>query len=76
MDKFFPLNATVKPGNTGSFIANLIVYVIAAVILGVIGFFIGFVPIIRTVYGIVAGLLGLYILVGIVLSALKCFATK
>lgn len=76
MDKFFPLNASVKSGDTRSFITTLVIYVIAAVVLGVIGFFISYVPVVRAVYGIVAGLIGLYILIGIILAIIKCFVNK
>lgn len=76
MDMLFPLNARVQKGNVSSFVAVLIVYIIASVVLGVIGFFIGFVPFIRILYSFIAGLLGLYILIGVILAAVKCFANN
>ncbi|MBQ2734005.1 MAG: hypothetical protein IJF74_07590 [Clostridia bacterium] len=69
--KLWPTPFKIKKGNLGSFIWQLIVFL---VIVAVVGFLIGLLaklPIIGIIFGIIGSLIGIYNVVGIVLCILR-----
>lgn len=71
LKKFFPLSTACT--DTESLIKNLIIYVVAFVICTLIFSLLGKIPLIGILFSIVGGLIGLYLLVGIVLALLLYF---
>ena len=71
LKKFFPFS--FKSKNLRELIICLAVYLVASFILGAVLNLLGQLPLIGFVFNFVAGLIGLYCLVGIVLAVLDFF---
>lgn len=69
--KLWPTPFKIKKGNLGSFIWQLIVFVVIVAIAGVLIGLLAKLPIIGIIFGILGGLVGIYNTVGIVLCILR-----
>ncbi len=67
--KFFPYSFAKKDGFTG-LVINLIVYIVAGAIASVVIWLGTLIPIVGILMSILGSLLGLYILIGMILSVL------
>lgn len=70
---YFPLSASVRPGDVGSLILSMVIYVVACAVLGILQAVLGWIPIVGVLLDIVCSLLGLYCVGGMILSVLKFF---
>lgn len=70
---YFPLSASVQPGDVGSLILSMVIYVVTCAILRVLNIVLGWVPVAGILLQILFGLLGLYCVGGMILSVLKFF---
>lgn len=70
---YFPLSASVHPGDVVSLILSIVIYVVICAVLGFLQFAFGWIPVVGFLLKLVFSLLGLYCCAGIVLSVLKFF---
>lgn len=70
---YFPLSASVQPGNLKSVITSVLIYLAACAIMSVLQTILGWIPIVGALVRLVLSVLGLYCAAGIVLSILKYF---
>lgn len=68
---YFPVSSNVCPGNIGSLVVSLAIYLVACAVLGLVQFILGWIPIVGVLIRIVFGAIGIYCTVGIVLSVLR-----
>jgi len=68
LKKFFPFS--FKTANLRELIIRIAIYLVASVVIGALLGLLGKVPLIGFVFNFVAGLVGLYCLVGVVLAVL------
>lgn len=73
MFAYFPLSASVLPGNVKSLILTLVIYVVACAVMGILNVVLGWIPLVGWLFRLIFSLLGLYCVAGIVLSILKFF---
>lgn len=71
LKKFFPLSSSI--GDNETLIRNVIIYVVAMIISGLVFGLLGKIPIVGIITGIIGFLVGLYLLVGLVLAFLFYF---
>lgn len=69
--RFFPLSASVQPGDLRTALISVVIYLTACAILGVVQMILGWIPLVGTLLRLVCSLLGLYCVGGIVLSILR-----
>ncbi len=69
--KFFPLSSSI--GDNETLIKNVIIYVVAMIISGLVFGLLGKIPIVGIITGIIGALVGIYLLVGLVLAFLFYF---
>ena len=69
--RWFPLSSSVQPGVTGSLIVSLIIYLAACAVLGLLEKILGWIPLAGWLVSVACSLLGLYGVVGMVLSVLR-----
>ncbi len=69
--KFFPLSTSI--GDNETLIRNVIIYVVAMVISGLVFSLLGKIPIVGIITNIIGALVGIYLLVGLVLAFLFYF---
>ena len=72
---FWPTPFKVKEKDIASLVVQLIIFIVACAIAGVLLGVLAKLPVIGFVFGIVGGLLGVYNLVGIVLCILQFFGS-
>ena len=72
---FWPTPFKVKEKDVASLVVQLIIFIVACAIAGVLLGVLAKLPVIGFVFGIVGGLLGVYNLVGIVLCILQFFGS-
>ena len=70
---YFPLSAGVQPGDVGSLILSMVIYVVACAVLGILQAVLGWIPIVGVLLKLVFSIGGLYCVAGMVLSVLKFF---
>ena len=70
---YFPLSANVLSGNVKSLIVTLIIYVVAAAIMGILQAVLGWIPLVGWLLKLIFSLAGLYCVAGMVLAVLKFF---
>ena len=70
---FFPLSANVIPGEPRSLLITTAIYVLACVVLRVLGWALGWVPILGWLLNLVFSLAGIYCLAGLILGIVKYF---
>ena len=70
---YFPLSASVRPGDVGSLILSMVIYVVACAVLGILQAVLGWIPLVGVLLKMVFGLMGLYCVGGMILSVLKFF---
>lgn len=70
---FFPFSNSVQPGDIKSLLLSIVIYVVADIVVGILSSILGKIPLINILTGIAAALVGLYLLVGVVLSIIKFF---
>lgn len=74
LEKYFPVGNSIAPirkGDVQSLVIALVLYVIGAVVTGLVLGLLTKIPVLGFVFWIIGILLGLYVLVGIILSVLK-----
>ncbi len=69
--KFFPLSTSISDNE--SLIKNVIIYIVAMVISGLVFSLLGKIPIVGIITNIIGALVGIYLLVGLVLAFLLYF---
>ncbi len=67
----WPTPFKIKKGDLGSFLVQLIIFIIICAVVGWLLGLLSGIPIVGVIFGIVGSLLGLYSLVGVVLCILK-----
>lgn len=72
LKKFFPFSFKEKK-DVAALVINVILYLVAAVVIGFVLGIVALIPIINLIVGLVGGLVELYVLAGIVLSFLDYF---
>lgn len=70
--KFFPFAFTEKK-DVASLVLYVIIHIVAMAVIGVVGFLIGLIPIVRIISGLIFGLVDLYLLISLVLCFLDFF---
>ena len=73
MDKltpFFPLNKIVKKDDVASLVIAIVIYVVASTIFGVCLGFLGWIPVVGILIGIVGTLVWIYSIIGIVFAVM------
>lgn len=70
---YFPLSANVLSGNVRSLIVTLIIYLVAAAIMGILQAVLGWIPLVGWLLKLIFSLAGLYCVAGMVLAVLKFF---
>lgn len=68
---WFPLSASVLPGQLKTLITSLVIYLLASAVLGVLNLVLGWIPLVGWLLRALFGLLGLYCVAGMILSILK-----
>ena len=71
--RYFPLSASVNPGDVVSLILSMVIYVVACAVLGILSKVLGWIFLIGFLLKLICSLLGIYCIAGIVLSVLKFF---
>ena len=66
--RYFPLSAAVEPGNARQFVITLAIYLVACAVLGVLTAILGWIPLVGRLLDLVFSLMGIYCVVGLVLS--------
>ncbi len=66
--KYFPVS--MRANDVTGLVISIVLYLIAMVVLAVIGKLIGILPVINVLYGIISWVAGIYCFVGIVLAVL------
>ena len=66
--RYFPLSASVKGKDAGSFVVSVIIYLVASAVLGTLTTILGWIPLVGSLLDFVFSILGMYCVVGIVLS--------
>ena len=66
--RYFPLSASVKAKDAGSFAVSLIIYLVVSAVLGTLTTILGWIPLVGSLLEFVFSVLGMYCVVGIVLS--------
>ena len=74
LKKVWPTPFKIKEKDLTSFLVQLIIFVVACAVLGVLIGILADIPVVGIIIGAVGGLLGLYSLIGIVLCVLKYLA--
>lgn len=70
---FFPLNANVMPGNGKSLLTPVVIYIAACVVLRVLSWALGWVPLAGWLLELVFSLVGLYCVAGIIVAMIQYF---
>lgn len=73
---FFPLSVRVRPRDYGTLLLSVIVYLVISAVAGLVAKVIGWIPILGWVVNILCWLIGVYCLIGIILSVIACFQTE
>jgi len=73
LDRFFPLNAAVIPGDVKSVILTVVIYLVACAVLRVLGWILEWIALIGWIVGILLSLAGLYCVAGIILAFIRYF---
>lgn len=68
---YFPLSASVDPGQIKSLIVSLVIYLVACAIMGILQKILGWIPIAGGLLRLVFSIFGLYCVAGMILSVLK-----
>lgn len=71
--RFFPLSASVQPGDLRTALTSVIIYLAACAILGLLQMILGWIPLVGALLRLVCSLAGLYCVAGMVLSVLQYF---
>ncbi len=71
MDAFFPLNKNVKRKNISSLIIAVLLYIVLAVVVGVLQKLLGAIPVVNSVMDIIGWLVWAYCVIGIILAIIK-----
>lgn len=71
--RFFPLSVSVQPGDLKTALTSVVIYLAACAIMGVLQMILGWIPLVGALLRLVCSLLGLYCVVGMVLSVLRYF---
>lgn len=69
--RFFPLSASVLPGNLRTALISIVIYLAACAIMGLVQMILGWIPIIGSLLRLICSLLGLYCVAGMVLAVLQ-----
>ena len=72
---FFPLSSRVVPGFLQSLVVSVVIYVAICTALSILQFSMGWIPLVGWIISAACSLLGLYCVVGIIVSFLKYFRT-
>lgn len=72
--KIWPTPFKIKEGSVGSFLIQLIIFLVLTALLGVLIGILSGIPIVGVIFAIVGSLMGVYTLVGVVLCILKFFS--
>ena len=70
---YFPLSASVHPGNPRSLILSVVIYLVACAVMRILHTILGWIPIVGWLLRLVFSLVGLYCVAGIILSILKFY---
>lgn len=70
---YFPFTASVKAKDTRSLIVSLIIYIVAAAVVGLVLGLLGAIPLIGFIFKIIGWIIDIYCTVGIVLTVLRYF---
>lgn len=73
LKKFFPFSFSVKKDDIVSLIINILIHLGAGAVLGWIFGLLAHIPLVGFIFGLVGGLVGLYLFVGIVIMVLDYF---
>lgn len=73
LNAFFPLNSGVVPGEVKSLLIPGAIYVAACLVLRVLSWALGWVPLVGWLLGLVFSLAGLYCAVGLILALVRYF---
>lgn len=71
--KIWPTPFNIKSGNFGSFIIQLIIFIIICIVVGWLMSLLSSIPVIGVIFSIIGSLMGIYSLVGVVLCILNFF---
>ena len=71
--RYFPLSASVHPGDLKSVVISVLIYLAACAVMGILQAILGWIPIVGGLIRLVLSVLGLYCAAGIILSVLKYF---
>jgi len=71
IEPFFPLNAGIMPGDLKSLLIPSVIYVAACMVLRVLGWAIGWVPLVGWLLNVVFSLIGLYCVAGLILAVIR-----
>lgn len=71
--RFFPLSASVLPGNLRTALISVVIYLATCAIMGILQMILGWIPIVGALLRLICSLLGFYCVAGMVLAVLRYF---
>ena len=71
IEPFFPLNAGIQPGDLKSLLVPSVIYVAACLVLRILGWALGWVPLVGGLLNLVFSLVGLYCAIGFILAVIR-----
>ncbi|MBQ6053441.1 MAG: hypothetical protein IJL30_09205 [Clostridia bacterium] len=71
--KIWPTPFNIKPGSIGSFLIQLIIFIIICVVVGFLMSLLSGIAVIGPIFAVIGSLMGIYSTVGIILCILRFF---
>ena len=73
MKFIFPISYITKRENVGSLVIPIIIYLVIGSVFGFVNLLLGWIPLIGWLVGLITGLIGLYLLIGIIICIVRFF---
>ena len=71
--KIWPTPFNIKPGNIGSFLIQLIIFIIICAVVGFLMSLLSGIAVIGPIFAVIGSLMGIYSFVGVILCILRFF---
>ncbi len=73
MKFIFPISYITKRENVGSLVIPIIIYLVIGSVFGFVNLLLGWIPVVGWLVGLITGMIGLYLLIGIIICIVRFF---